>query len=110
MFQHPFSATELRDGGISVALNHANLINESWADDAFGCLVRYLQIHKEPFMCEQLRDFAHIDCGLEQPPHARAWGAIIQSASRKGLIKHAGYANTNNPRSHKTPASKWMGV
>ncbi len=106
--QHPFTGAELRDGGIKVAADHADLTNENWCERAYEALKTYLQFHKAPFMCEQVRDFAHIELGLPQPPNSRAFGGIMQRAQREGVIKHAGYGHTSNPKSHRTPASMWL--
>lgn len=108
--KHPFTGSELRDGGIAVAIENANLKHDNWAEEAYLALMTYIKIHKQPFMCEEVRDFAHIELGLPQPPHARAWGALIVRAQKEKLIIHAGYGHTTNPKAHRTPASMWIGA
>lgn len=106
-----FSAKELKNAGIQLAAQNAEQKHEGWGDDAYAALKTYINIHKSiPFMCETVRDFAHIELGLPQPASSRAWGSVFQRASREGLIKHVGYGNTNNPRAHKTPAGMWEAV
>lgn len=103
-----FTATQLKQSGIKVAVDHANLKHDGWGDDAYDALKRFLTTHKNSFMCEEVRKFAHLELGLPQPSSSRAWGAIFQKAARQKIIKHVGYGHTENPKSHCTPASLWI--
>jgi hypothetical protein len=60
-------------------------------------------------MVEDLRKFAY-DMGLPKPPSERAWGSVISSAKRDGLVEHRGFSSVKNPKAHKTPASVWVKI
>jgi hypothetical protein len=103
-----FSGAELKKGGISVAIDHANLKHDGWSNEAYKALKSFLNTHKNSFMCEEVRKFAHFDLGLVQPPSSRAWGGIFQRAVREKIIKHVGFGQVTNPKAHKANASLWM--
>lgn len=100
----PLSGTALRDIGIAQAVDHAEAETPGWVEMAIEYLKKY---PKKELMAEELRKWAHQQ-GLPSPPHARAWGSVIIVARKRGLISHAGYRNTENPKSHATPASVWL--
>lgn len=108
--QHLFTGQELKQGGIQVALDNANMHHEGWADDAHAALVQFLTWHKTPFLCETFRVYAEEECGLPSPPHARAYGGVMLRAKHEGLITHAGITQVKNPKAHCANASLWQKV
>lgn len=108
--KHPFTGSELRDGGISVAIENANLKHDNWAEEAYSALMTYIKIHKQPFMCEEVRDFAHIELGLPQPPSARAWGSVMKHAAKQKIIIRIGTGQVSNPKAHCANAGQWIGA
>lgn len=97
----------LRDNGIAAAREGADFKIPNWSDQASDMLSRFLVMHpNRPFKAENVREWATLE-GLPQPPHQRAWGAIIRKAAKEGLIEFCGYAKTSNPRAHCTPAGLW---
>jgi|TARA_B100001964_G_C14031867_1_gene508649 hypothetical protein len=95
-----------RDIGIKQSLDNANEKEPFWSEEALEYLKRYPHVS---FMAEQVRVWAYAN-GLRLPPHNRAWGGVINKASKAGLIIHSGYSNVTNPKAHSTPASVWTKV
>jgi hypothetical protein len=93
----------LRDIGMKKAADNAEAKSKNWQESALEWVRRY---PVNEFQTEQVRDWAHAK-GLPKPPSARAWGAVMSTAQREGIITHAGYKNTTNPKSHATPAAVW---
>ena len=102
------SGNELKKAGIKKAVDHADQKVFLWSDRAFEVLKKYLLKRKKPFMCEDVRQFAEDKTNLDLPPSNRAWGGVIQRAKNKGLIKHFGYFQVNNPKAHRANASIWV--
>ena len=90
-----------RDDGIQRAADHAG---DMWQKYARGYLMEYLSTNPGPFLGEQLRWFAE-DRGLPFPPDGRAWGTVLQSAARAGLIRKVGYAPAKS--SNLSPKVQW---
>ena len=105
---HPFTGAELKQGGITVAIDHANMKHDGWADKAYELLMQFISWHKAAFLCETLRLYAETEGLLPAPPSNRAYGAIILRAKREGAIVHAGYAQVHNPKAHMANASLWI--
>jgi hypothetical protein len=105
-----FTAKDLKQAGIQVAADHADQVHPGWQDEAFEASKQFLFWNKSPFMCETFRAFAEEDCQLPHPPHARAYGAVMQRAKREGLITHAGITQVKNPKAHCANASLWQKV
>lgn len=104
--QHPFTGEELKQGGMTVAIAHADMFNEHWSDDAFDILKQFLMQHIGNFMTEEVREFADSQ-GLPKPPSLRAWGSIIAKAAKLNLIVCVGFKKVRNPRAHRANASVW---
>lgn len=77
-----FTGRELKQGGIQVAADHADRAHPGWQDQAINNLKYFLLWNNSPFMCETFRAFAEEECQLPPPPHARAYGAVMQRAQR----------------------------
>ncbi len=104
---HPFTGRELKQAGIQVAADNADQNHPGWQDMAFDTLKDFLFWNKSPFMCETFRAFAEEEFNLPPPPHARAYGAVMQRAKREGLIEHAGIGQVSNPKAHMANAGLW---
>lgn len=101
----PFTGESLRNTGIQLSLDHAEIKHEGWQEKAMNLLEKFL-IGRRKFMCEDFRAFCEKN-GLPIPPSKRAFGAIILKAVKQGMIKRVGFGNTKNPKAHLTPASIW---
>lgn len=88
-----------RDRGIQSSGDHAGSV---WKRRATGYLLEYLAAHREPFLAEDVREFA---AQLESPPDGRAWGSVFQEAARRGLIVKVGYAPAKS--SNLSPKVLW---
>ena len=99
---------KLRDEGIRVSANNAERVHSYWHVRADILLDEFLeQAIFARFLAEDIREYA-TQRGLERPPSARAWGAVMLRAARLGKIDKCGYASTTNPRAHGTPATLWV--
>lgn len=108
MITHPFSGSELKQGGIQVAVDNAEQKHPGWQEEAFEALKQFLFWHKSPFMCETFRAFAESECNVPPPPSSRAYGAVMQRAKKEGLIEHVCLKQVSNPRAHCANASQWV--
>lgn len=90
-----------RDDGIQRAADHAG---DYWRRCARGFLLEYLATHAEPFLAENVREFAEAR-HLADPPDGRAWGQVMRSAARDGLIVKVGYAPARS--SNLSPKVQW---
>lgn len=104
-----FTAKELKNAGMQLAIEHAEIKHEGWGEQALDLLKEFIHYRTTPFMCEEARLYAEAK-GLPKAPSARAWGGVIVLAKNQSLIVHAGYGTTTNPRAHGTPASLWVVV
>ena len=98
------NGSQLRDKGISKAIDNANNTHGKWSDKAYKFLVNYIKSQNE-FMTEDLRLASEKE--LPKPPSKRAWGGIILRAVRAGLIIRDRFSNVKNVKAHKTPATVW---
>jgi hypothetical protein len=99
----------LKKAGMQLSLFNAEINDPGWKDKALVSLTKF--IFKFPdlqFQTEDVRAWAYRN-GLPEPPNHRAWGGIISSAKRKGIIAFVGYENVDNPNAHCTPAAVWKG-
>lgn len=93
---------------MNAAIDHAERERAGWMATAYQILEGYAKDSERAFLCEDVRTFATGFLSLPEPPSHRSWGALMVKAQKAGLIRHAGYARTNNPKAHKTPASLWI--
>lgn len=94
-----------RDDGIERVAMKADLLDEGWTDRAYAALTIYCAKAKDPFITEDVRAWAE-GLGLISAPHdSRAWGAVMQKASRKGLVTKVGYAPAKS--SNLSPKVLW---
>lgn len=95
-----------KEAGIQQAVDHANAVTPQWSDKAYDFLVRYVSSATSSFMCEDVRHKAE-QAGFPEPPHNRAWGAVLIRAAKTGLIRNIGAAPTKNVKAHRAFASLW---
>lgn len=104
-----FRAREAKNDGIQQAIDHANYLMPNWSNDAYSLLIKFLSVHVGTFMAEEVRSYAAmIDFPL--PPHARAWGGVMQRAAKEGLIQRVGYGKVKNVKAHQANAAIWRQV
>ena len=99
-----FTGQQLRDKGISQAVDNADNNSENWSGKAYQFLLSYIKQNRE-FMAEDVR-LASVGI-VDAPPSSRAWGGIIVRAVKAGLIQRVGFRNVSNAKAHCTPASLW---
>ena len=56
-----FTASELKNAGIQLAIQHAENKHEGWADEALNHLADFVRTRRTPFMCEEVREYAEKD-------------------------------------------------
>lgn len=95
--------------GMQRAVDHADRIEPSWSESATEILRRYAQFTPE-FMGEDVRAYAHKIEHLPLPPDPRAWGAVVNSAVRSGIIARDRYELTKIPPAHATPRPVWRSL
>ena len=95
---------ELRDQGMKRAVDHAELVYPDWKDQALAFLRGYAEMNKI-FAAEDVRRAS--DGFVPEPPHLRAWGAVIVLARKKGWIRQSGFIQVSNPRAHSANAALW---
>lgn len=99
------NAKYLKDRGMRIAKENADIKIDGWSQQAFDFLKEFISFQEAPFMAEDV--WMSAECDVPEPPSKRAWGAIIARAARQGLIRRVGYRETKNPWAHKTPATLW---
>jgi hypothetical protein len=95
-----------RDEGIKRAVDHAEREAPGWQSRAVEFIARFARANAGEFFVEDIRTWAHNN-GLDEPPHARAWGAAILLARKRGLVTFVEYRKKPHDGAHKTPASVW---
>lgn len=106
-FDTPADASErlrLTEDGIKRAVDHANLVQPDWSDDAYNFLLGYAERH-ETLTCEQVRIAAAGT--VSQPPRNQAWGGPVRRAAKAGLLAKQGYAHAKDPKVHMSPVMVW---
>ena len=94
----------LRDAGMKQAVNNADSKIANWSDMAYDYLLSYCKTNTE-FKAEDVR--AASAGTVPQPPHSRAWGAIMSKAARNNIIERVGYGAVKNPRAHCSTVTIW---
>ena len=97
------------EAGAQRAADHADRIDPGWQDRALEMLREYLKVREtfleKRFLGEEFRGWATEIFGLDEPPDARAFGAVFKRASRDGLIESVGFAPANS--SNRSPKTLW---
>lgn len=86
----------------------ANRAGKQWQAEAFSHLVSYAKRFGR-FQAAQARIYSVMH-GMEPPPDNRAWGSIVTSAARRGLIKKVDIQPVSTPGSHGRPMWVWQWV
>lgn len=91
-----------RDAGIARA---AKRQSDAWTERAVGYVMEYVVTHREPFLCEAIREFALSRDGFkaDQP---KAWGHVMRVAAKLGVVKSVGYAPANS--SNRSAKVLWL--
>lgn len=87
--------------GMVAAEEAANRAVPDWSDRALQAIFRYGQ-QLGKFTIEEIR----LTSGLQSPTSNKAWGGIVNSASRKGFIKRVGFAPSRS--SNGLPMTLWQ--
>lgn len=94
----------LKAEGIRTVLDNQG---EAWSALAGQLIAAYIAKHG-PCLMEDARAFA-IECGLEQPSHPNAWGAVVSGLSRRGVVEMAGtWAKAQSVKSHASMYPLWI--
>ncbi len=94
-----------RDDGIERVSMKADLLQDGWTDRAYAALSIYCAKAREPFIAEEVREWAE-GLNLITPPHdARAWGQVIRRAARERKIRKCGYKPAKS--SNLSPKVLW---
>ena len=93
-----------KDHGIARSAKSAG---QEWTSRATYYLRMYLQPAREPFLAEKFVEWAE-GWGLEKPPSRRAYGSVMQTAARQGLIRACGYGKAET--SNGSPKILWTRV
>lgn len=97
-----------RDAGMRLALDHAESVRDGWADEAMTALRIYIAAHPtKEFMTEDVREYAYDVLAVPYPPHCRAWGGVMASAAKQGLITRVGIGPVKTASSHMANATIW---
>ena len=99
-----FEGSRLRDIGINLAVENANVKSRNWQDIAYSFLLEYIKTN-DVFMAEDVRIAS--DGIVPIPPSKRAWGIIFVTAKKNKVIKSIGFKTVQNPKAHRTPATLW---
>lgn len=100
---------ENRDRGITAAMDHAEAVERGWKQMAYDFLVNvFIKHHKGQFMCEDFR--AACKGVVPDPPNLRAFGGIIVSARRAGLIRQVGTRQVKNANANCANAAVWQRI
>jgi hypothetical protein len=99
------AAQQARDDGIAVAVAHAERVEPAWAETAFQALSDYCRAHHgQRITTPGIRAALP---GVSKPPHLRAWGGVIQRASKAGLLVKVGYDQATEPHVHCSIVTAW---
>lgn len=80
-----------------------------WSVNALRFVRAYALTHSL-FMAEEVREWATTH-GFPPPPDPRAWGHIITTAKRQGMIEASGeYRMTSLPPAHSGPRVVWRSL
>ena len=94
-----FNGTELRDQGIERTLSK----NNDWKDRVLEEIV-YISHRLETFTADDIRE----QCKHLMPTSGKAWGGVICTASKLGLIEKTGrYVQSRIPSNHARPNCEW---
>jgi hypothetical protein len=99
-------AVAARDKGMRAATAHADAVLPTWSDRALAIYHQYAT-NNQFFTNEDVRFFAHNECGLETPTDARCWGTIPRMAAHRKWVRKAGKGIAKDPRVHCNEVTVW---
>lgn len=99
-----FSATEKGHAAAKAAADHADRKSAEWTKRAVALFSVYARNSIGPFLAEEARQYAESH-GLAEPPDGRAWGHVVQSAKRAGVVVSCGFAGAKS--SNGSPKVLW---
>jgi len=104
-----FTGKEYALQGMTAAVEHADKVHVDWSKSAYKLLCLYLVTIgiDNGFMAEDFREWIKENNLLPEPPHTRAFGAIMQKAAKNNLITRAGFGQVRNPKAHAANATVW---
>lgn len=79
----------------------ANRAEPDWSERALSAIFKYGQ-QLGQFTIEAIR----LTSGLESPTSNKAWGGVVQAASRRGYIERVGFAPSTS--SNGLPMTLWQ--
>lgn len=109
------AARALRDLGAQSVLDFAG---DDWRNRAIALCTRFFAAQAamrdardyagwDGCLFEEAKQYA-LECGLEEPHHDNAWGAVCLTMSRRGIIVKTGrYINSAGVRSHGRVNPLW---
>lgn len=101
-------AWERGEAGAARAADHAERVEPGWGDAALDALVRFaVRANGEPFMVEDVREYAEERCDVPAPPKNCAWGAVVLRAKREGYVVRAGASMTRRGPAHAKLGALW---
>jgi len=108
----PFTGKSLAITGMNLAAESAENKKPGWADGAFELFKEFLFLRGEiPFRAEEFRRYAEArDCTAPEGTSKRVFAMIIVKAKKQGMIKHIGYDQTHDPKSHSANCSLWIKI
>lgn len=99
-------AIEQMEAGIQQAVDNADARQPDWSATAYTMLALFTQERKQPFRCEEFRQWC--EGRLMPPPHDRAFGGVIRMAARNKIIRQVGFDKTENPKAHRANCALWI--
>jgi hypothetical protein len=101
------NAKRRRDRGMKRAAEHADAVTDGWQEKAAEQLRVFVQQRQgAPFLAEDFVSWSKFR--VPAPPDGRAFGAVLQRASRSRWIEKRGYAPAKS--SNLSPKVLWVGV
>lgn len=98
------AAKQLRDEGMSRAMDHAERADTGWGDSAYAFLVDFAR-HNACFISEDVSDASKGVPAFVQPPTDRAWGSVYRRAVKDGVIAQDGCGRSR--RRHASICPLW---
>ena len=95
------------DRGMQQAIQHAELVDDTWPDAALAFLIRYARSCPE-FAVEDMT--AQADrMGYASPTDDRAWGPIVRRAAIRGVILNT-HRTRPRVKGHGAPGPVWQSL
>gem|GEM_PF-2595880 len=98
--------------GMNLPKETAERKEPGWSDRAFYLFKEFLLLKGDtPFRGEEFINYCYVnDCHAPEGTSQRVFAAIIIRAKKEGLIKHIGYTQTHDPKSHRANCSEWKKI